>query len=109
MKAKLIGLLVGVVVIGLASSAMAVSYASGVVKTGDDVSFILNQNAYDVRAILDGGAQTLNLSTTAGQISFNMAGYSTYKIQVSSYGGTGWSKFIPDGFDRSIYPQSLAS
>ncbi len=103
MKAKLTGLLVGVVVLASASRASAVAYASGVSKVGDDVSFILNQNAYGVQAILDGGAQTLNLSTTAGQISFNMAGYSTYQIKVSSYGGSGWSQYVADGFDRNFY------
>jgi len=103
MKTKLIGLVAGVAIMGLASSAMAVSYASGVVKTGDDVSFVLNQNALSVQVVLDGGAQTLNLPTTAGQLNFNMTGYSSYQIKVASYGGSGWTKYIPDGFDRSIY------
>ncbi len=103
MKAKLTGLLVGVVVLASASTASAVAYASEVSKAGDDVSFLLNQNAFSVQAILDGGAQTLNLSTTAGTISFNMAGYSTYQIKVSSYGGSGWSQYIADGFDRNFY------
>lgn len=89
---------------GMASTVMAVPYASGVVKTGDDVSFILNQNAASVQAILDGGAQTLNLSTTAGSINFNMAGYSTFQIKVQSGDlGTGWTQFMADGYDRSIY------
>jgi len=111
MKAKLTALLVGVVVMGLASSAMAVSYASGAVKTGDDVSFVLNQDAYSVQAILDGGAQTLNLSTTKGTINFNMAGYSTYQIKVSSYGGAaGWTQFSDDSLTQSKYysPRGVA-
>ena len=47
--------------------------------------------------------QTLNLGTTAGQLSFNMAGYSTYQIKVISRGGAGWSQYIADGFDRNFY------
>jgi hypothetical protein len=103
MKAKLTGLLVGVVVLASASTASAVAYASGVSKVGDDVSFILNQNAWSVQAILDGGAQTLNLSTTAGQLSFNMAGYSAYQIKVTGLEAPGWSQYVADGFDRNFY------
>ncbi len=103
MKAKLTGLLVGVVVLALASTAIAVPYASGVTKSGDDVSFILNQNAWSVQAVLDGGAQTLNLPTTAGQLSFNMAGYSSYQIVIRSYQTSGWNQYIADGFDRNFY------
>ncbi len=105
MRAKLAGILSGVVGMALAPSAMAVGYASGVTKVGDDVSFILNQNALTVQAILDGGAQILNLGTTAGSLNFNMAGYSTYQIQVDSFTGAGWSQFIPDGgaSDRNFY------
>ena len=103
MKAKLTILLIGVIVLAFAPRAMAVAYASGVSKVGDDVSFILNQNAYRVEAILDGGAQTLNLPTTAGQLSFNMAGYSTYQIHVTTAAAPGWSQYIADGLDRNFY------
>jgi len=82
---------------------MAVAYASGVSKVGDDVSFVLNHDAWSVQAILDGGAATLDLGTTAGQINFNMAGYSSYQIKVNSFAPSGWSQYMPDGFDRSIY------
>lgn len=84
---------------------MAVAYASGVSKVGDDVSFILNQNAWSVQAILDGGAATLNLGTTAGQLNFNMAGYSSYQIKVNSFPTSGWTQYIPDGgaSDRNFY------
>ena len=103
MKAKLIGLVVSVVVMGLASSAMAVSYASGVSQSGSIVSFILNQDAYSVQAILDGGATTLNLPTTKGSVSFDMGSATSYQIKVSSYAGSGWTQFIPNGADRNFY------
>jgi hypothetical protein len=103
MKPHLTRLIAGAALLSFGSSAMAVSYASGVSKTGDDVSFILNQNALSVQAILDGGAATLNLGTTAGQIDFNMAGYSSYQIKVSSYQAPGWKKYIPNGTDRNFY------
>lgn len=103
MKTKLIGLVAGVAIMGLASSAMAVSYASGVVKTGDDVSFVLNQNALSVQVVLDGGAQTLTLPTTAGQLNFNMTGYSSYQIKVASYGGSGWNSYVAHQTSTSFY------
>jgi len=103
MKAHFTGLLAGTAMLTCVSSAMAVSYASGVTKAGDDVSFILNQNALAVQAILDGGAATLNLPTTAGQLQFNMAGYSSYQIKVTSYQTPGWTQYIPDGTDRNYF------
>ena len=90
MKAKLTGLLVGVVVLALVPRAVAVGYASGVTQVGDDVSFILNQNALSVQVVLDGGAQTLNLPTTAGQLNFNMAGYSSYPARMHEGVFTVW-------------------
>jgi len=103
MKTKLTGLLLGILVLSFAPRALAVAYASGVSKVGDDVSFVLNQNAWSVQAILDGGAATLNLSTTAGQVNFNMAGYSSYQIKVNSFPTSGWSQYVPDGADRNYY------
>jgi hypothetical protein len=109
MKAKLTSLLVGAAALTWTSTAMAVSYASGVVKVGDDVTFILNQDAYSVQAILDGGAQTLNLPTTNGPVTFNMAGYSSYQIKVGSAEKPGWYRFIPDGPDRNFeYPWGVS-
>ncbi len=101
-KVFIVGLLVAAV-LGFGSAAMAVPYASGVSRVGDDVSFILNQDAASVQVILDGGAQTLNLGTTAGQLNFNMAGYSTYQIKVRSNPSSGWSQYVADGFDRNFY------
>ena len=103
MRAKMTGLLAIAFVFALASRAMAVSYASGVTQVGDDVTFILNQNASSVQAILGGGAQTLNLSTTAGAITFNMGGYSDYQIRVDSLMGAGWTQFSDDNLTQSKY------
>jgi hypothetical protein len=99
---KLTGLLVGVVFLALASTAMAVPYASGISQSGSTVSFILNQDATSVQAILDGGA-TLDLSTTAGEISFDMTGYSTYEIKVTSNEAAGWTQYVPDQTSTSFY------
>jgi hypothetical protein len=103
MRSKFMAVLSAVAVLGLVSVATAVPYASGVSKVGDDVSFILNQDAASVQVILDGGAQTLDLGTTAGQLNFNMAGYSSYQIKVRGNPSTEWSQYVPDGFDRSYY------
>jgi hypothetical protein len=45
----------------------------------------------------------LNLPTTAGQLTFNMAGYSSYQIVIRSYESSGWNQYIPDSFDRNFY------
>jgi len=65
--------------------------------------FILNQDAYSVEVILDGGAQTLNLPTTAGAITFNMTGYSSYQIRIRSAEPPGWSQFSTDSEDNNFY------
>jgi hypothetical protein len=103
MKTKLTSLLVGIVSFVLASSATAVPYASGISQSGSQISFILNQDAYSVEAILGGGAQTLSLGTTAGQLNFDLGVYSTYQIRVVGNEAPGWTQYIPDGYDRSIY------
>lgn len=105
MKSKLTCLLVAIVVLALSPAAMAVPYASGISQSGSVVSFILNQNAYTVEAILGGGAQTLSLGTTAGQLSFDLGAYSTYQIRVVGNTAPGWTQYIPDGgaSDRNFY------
>ena len=101
--AGLSGPLVAALVLSLPSTARAVSYASGVTQSGSTVSFILNQNAFSVQAILDGGAHTLNLSTTAGPLNFDMSGYSSYQIKVVSNEAPGWSQYVADQTSTSFY------
>lgn len=86
------------------AAALAVGYASGVVKTGDDVSFILNQDNSNVRVVLDNGAKILDLGTQGkGSHSFNMAGYSSYSIIVKTSEAPGWAKFSDDALTQSKY------
>lgn len=105
MKAKLISLLTALVLLALSPAAKAVPYASGFSQSGTVVSFILNQDADVVEAILDGGAQTLNLGTTAGSLSFDLAGYSTFQVRVVGNEAPGWQQYIADGgaSDRNFY------
>ncbi|MBP7827145.1 MAG: PEP-CTERM sorting domain-containing protein [Verrucomicrobia bacterium] len=105
MKAKLISLLTALVLLALSPAAKAVPYASGFSQSGTIVSFILNQDADVVEAILDGGAQTLSLGTTAGPLSFDLAGYSTFQVRVVGNEAPGWHQYIADGgaSDRNFY------
>jgi len=87
----------------MASKAVAVPYASQVTKSGDIVSFVLNQNAQLVEVVLNPGGAKLTLGTTAGDKSFNMAGYTSYQIIVSNNVAKSWQQYVADGVDRNFY------
>ena len=79
--------------LGVATTALAVPYASQVRNTGGNAwEFVLNDNADAVTVLRDGG-NPVSLGTTAGRLSFDMTGFSTFEIQVSKAAATGWSEF----------------
>jgi autotransporter-associated beta strand protein len=93
----------------VASKASAVPYASGVTKTGDDVSFILNQDAQLVEVVLNPGGAKVYPGTTAGPKSFNMAGYTSYEIIVSNNVPKAWSPYVTDQTSTSFnFPNGVA-
>jgi len=97
------GLVLALAVTALSSLvARAVPYATEVVKTGDTVTYILNQNAASVEVLRDGG-NALYPGTTAGSYNFDMTGYTTFQIKVTGNDAPGWTQYIADGFDRSFY------
>ncbi len=85
-----------------ASTALAVPYASGVKRTGDTVTFILNQNAISVEVLRDGG-NPVYPGTEAGLHSFSMAGFTRYEIRVTGNETPGWKQYVPDGTNTSFY------
>lgn len=85
-----------------ATTTLAVPYASSVVKSGDTVSYVLNQDAVSVEVILDGGAP-IPMGTSAGTYSFDMPGKTSYQIKVTGNATPVWTQFIPDGPDRNYY------
>lgn len=80
----------------------AVPYASGVVSNNNTVTFILNQNAQGLVVLRDGG-NPVYPGTNAGQLSFDMTGYTSFQIIVTGNTTKAWTQFIPDGTDRNFY------
>jgi hypothetical protein len=82
--------------------AQATPYASSVTRSGNAVSFVLNQNAAGLVVLRD-GANPVYPGTNAGPLSFDMTGYASYQIIVTGNTAAGWSQYIPDGADRNFY------
>jgi len=85
-----------------ASTALAIPYASGVKRTGDTVTFILNHAAASVEVLRD-GANPVSPGTEAGLHSFSMAGFTTFQIIVTGNDAPGWKQYVPDGANTSFY------
>ena len=79
-----------------ASTALAIPYASGVKRTGDTVTFILNHAAASVEVLRD-GANPVSPGTEPGLHSFSMAGFTTFEIIVTGNEVPGWKQYVPDG------------
>jgi len=81
------------VVIGIAGSAIAVPYASGIRNTtGTTWEFVLNQPASGVTVMRDGGSPLSLGALAAGRYTFDMTGHSTFDIKVSNSASTAWSQ-----------------
>ena len=89
---------------------MAVPYAAQVVKSGNTVNFVLNQNAQGITVLLDGSVPlTPSVTTNAGAKTFDMTGYSSFQIIVTGNTARAWTQFIADGTDRNFYlPRGVA-
>ena len=97
------GLVLALAVSALSSYVVrATPYASGVVSNNNTVTFVLNQNAQGL-VVLRNGANPAYPGTTAGTLSFDMTGYTSYQIIVTGNTATGWSQYIPDGTSNNFY------
>jgi hypothetical protein len=77
------------------STAKAVPYASCITNSASTVTYLLNQNAQDVKIIFDGGGpgKTNALGAqTRGVHSFDFTGHTSYSIQVSQSDPQAWVK-----------------
>src|SRR5512137_415738 len=79
----------------VAATALAVPYATEVVKTGNNVTYILNQKAVSVEVLRDGG-NALYPGTNAGSYNFDMTGFTTYQIKVTGNNSPAWAKYVTD-------------
>jgi hypothetical protein len=92
-----------VLVTVIASTSWAVPYASGVSQSGNEVSFILNQDADSVAVILS-GAPNLNLGPLSkGAHTFNTGGAVGFEIQVAKSEAAGWTQISEDTLAQSKY------
>ncbi len=107
------GLVLALAVTTLASYvAHAVPYASQVTRSGNTVTFILNQEAQGMVVLRDGANPvTFTAPVAAGQKTFDMTGYTTYSIIVTGNTAKAWTQFIPDGGNSARnfwFPNSVA-
>jgi hypothetical protein len=104
------GLVLALAVTALSSYVVrAVPYASQVTRSGNTVSFVLNQNAQGLVVMRNPGASPVYPGTTAGPLSFDMTGFTSYQIIVTGNTAKAWTQYISDGTDRNFYyPRGVA-
>ncbi|HEY3391637.1 MAG TPA: hypothetical protein VGK58_02945, partial [Lacipirellulaceae bacterium] len=99
-----------VLMAGLSRLAFAVPYASGVRNTVDTTwEFVLNEPADSVTVLRD-GANPFNIATPmAGRYMFDMAGFTTFSIEVSKSTAEGWTSITDPSnmFDDFTLPTGL--
>ncbi|HOX59917.1 MAG TPA: autotransporter-associated beta strand repeat-containing protein [Verrucomicrobiota bacterium] len=91
--------------------AQATPYASQVTKSGDTVTFVLNQAAQGMVVLRDGANPVTPTPgpATPGVQTFDMTGYTTYSIIVTGSAAKAWTQFVPDGTDRNFwFPNSVS-
>ncbi|MDB6124185.1 MAG: Calx-beta domain protein [Pedosphaera sp.] len=96
----------------LASTAKAVPYASGITDNGGTVSYILNEDAQNVKIALTGGVAVTNDlgALTKGVHTFSMGGNTAYRIIVTKSAPAAWN-LISDDLNplmRFFGPRGLA-
>jgi PA14 domain/Immunoglobulin domain/Immunoglobulin I-set domain len=86
----------------------AVPYASGISNNSGTISFILNENADNVKVIFDSGTSTNDLGALAkGLRSFSLGASTNYQIVVSKKAGPGFITADPSG-TNAIFQQISA-
>jgi hypothetical protein len=73
-----------------AGVASATPYASALIRTGNTVSFILNEDADTVTITRDGGNEIVLVNPSAGSHTFDITGFGGYSIGVARNTTPGW-------------------
>ncbi len=97
-------------IISASTNSFAVPYASSVRNTMDTTwEFVLNEAADSVTVLRDGGNPFNIANPVAGRHTFNMAGFSTFSIEVSKSIGEGWTSITDPNnmFDDFTLPTGL--
>ncbi len=95
-------------VLASANTASAVPYAAQVSRTGDTINWVLNEHADKVMIARDGGDVIVLNDVDAGAHSFEMAGYSSYSIEVVNDAPYGWTE-SPVSLDNPLMTFKLAN
>ncbi len=85
----------------------AVPYPSGVTQDGDDVTFVLNEEAVRVVIRRDGGNEIVIANAARGEHSFSMAGFSDYTISVATNAEAGWASEADPSLNRISDPSNM--
>ena len=107
---KTFSVVLALVALGAASAVYATPYASGITQSGSTVNFVLNQGADNVKVTFNNG-DVLNLGALPkGASSFDMTGYTSYSIRVTSSTAAGWNQISADTDNASKYfmPRGVA-
>ena len=81
----------------LTSITKAVPYASGITTNGNNIHFILNEAADNVKVVFNGGASSQNLGALAkGSHSFALGAATSYRIEVTKSTAPTWTQISDD-------------
>ncbi len=81
----------------LANTSHAVPYASAVTNNAGTVSFVLNEDADNVKVVFDNGTSTNDLGALPkGKSSFSMGGATSFQIVVTKAATPGWTQTSND-------------
>ncbi len=90
-------------VLAAPAAVLAVPYASGVSTSGNNLSFILNQDAANVTLMLQGGG-TIDLGALAkGTHNVVVPTLGNHQIKVTHSAAAGWTQISTDGMTTSFY------
>lgn len=90
-------------VLAAPAAVLAVPYASGVNTSGNNLSFVLNQDAANVTLMLQGGG-TIDLGAlTRGTHNVVVPTLGNHQIKVTHSEATGWKQISTDGMATSFY------
>jgi hypothetical protein len=89
--------------LGVASSALAVPYASEVTVAGNDVTFVLNQDAANVTLMLEGGGTQDLGAMTKGSHTVSVPTLGNHQIKVTNSAAAGWTQISTDDTAHSFY------
>lgn len=103
---KVLRFVAGLTLLGVLTTpvvVLAAPYASAVSVSGNDVTFVLNQDSDDVTIMLDGGGTQALGAMTAGTHTVTVAAAGNHQIKVSNSDPTAWTQISAQDTAHSFY------